>query len=359
MQHTSGKRCQCALHIHRHSMASALSSKAERGKRRGRKRRSGGLRRACASAGSNGKVPLHIGIVGFGTFGQFLGGRLAQHHVVSAWSRSDRSDAAANARVRWCSSLLDLCDAQPDVLIFSTSITSTESVLRSFPIDRLLPGTVFVDVLSVKEFPRRLFQSFLPESFDFVCTHPMFGPDSGAGSWHDLPLVYEMARTREGFGLHACRRLLETFEDEGCRMVDMDCAEHDRQAASSQFITHTVGRMLMNLDLPNTDINTKGYEALLNLVNNTANDSFELYYGLFLYNHSATEELDRLEAAFQQVSRSLRDKLVSDASSDALPKAVPPELYNEAISRRRWDASNTTESEDGNHQTDTVVSSQQ
>lgn len=27
-------------------------------------------------------------------------------------------------------------------------------------------------------------------------------------------------------------------------MVEMSCAEHDRQAASTQFITHTVGRML-------------------------------------------------------------------------------------------------------------------
>lgn len=27
-------------------------------------------------------------------------------------------------------------------------------------------------------------------------------------------------------------------------MVEMGCEEHDRQAASTQFITHTVGRML-------------------------------------------------------------------------------------------------------------------
>jgi arogenate dehydrogenase (NADP+) len=49
------------------------------------------------------------------------------------------------------------------------------------------------------------------------------------------------------------------------------------------------------MQLQSTDINTRGFEALLNLVNNTANDSFELYYGLFLYNQNATEELERLE----------------------------------------------------------------
>ncbi len=37
-------------------------------------------------------------------------------------------------------------------------------------------------------------------------------------------------------------------------------------------------------NLSSTKIDTKGFEALLNLVKNTSSDSFELYYGLFLYN---------------------------------------------------------------------------
>jgi arogenate dehydrogenase (NADP+) len=71
-------------------------------------------------------------------------------------------------------------------------------------------------------------------------------------------------------------------------MVEMTCEEHDRQAASTQFVTHTVGRVLGAMQLHSTDINTRGFEALLNLVDNTAHDSFDLYYGLFLYNQSAT-----------------------------------------------------------------------
>ena len=67
-------------------------------------------------------------------------------------------------------------------------------------------------------------------------------------------------------------------------MVEMTCEEHDRQAASTQFITHTVGRVLGAMKLESTNINTKGFESLLQLVDNTTNDSFDLYYGLFMYN---------------------------------------------------------------------------
>ncbi len=69
-------------------------------------------------------------------------------------------------------------------------------------------------------------------------------------------------------------------------MVEMTCEEHDKLAASSQFITHTVGRMLGRMSLPDTEINTRGYESLLSLVRNTTNDSFDLYYGLFMYNEA-------------------------------------------------------------------------
>jgi arogenate dehydrogenase (NADP+) len=63
------------------------------------------------------------------------------------------------------------------------------------------------------------------------------------------------------------------------------------------------------MNLKRTDIDTKGYESLLSLVENTTNDSFDLYYGLFLYNPNATQELERLEQAFDQVKRRLFQQL--------------------------------------------------
>jgi len=92
-------------------------------------------------------------------------------------------------------------------------------------------------------------------------------------------------------------------------MVEMSCAEHDRYAAESQFITHTVGRMLGGLGLESTPIATKGYEKLLEVARNTAGDSFDLYYGLFMYNVNSTEQLERLDMAFDSLKKQLVGRL--------------------------------------------------
>lgn len=272
-------------------------------------------------------------------------------------------------------------------------------------------------------FPKQLLLRDLPGEVDIICTHPMFGPDSGKGSWAGLNFMYDKVRIgadprrqkrAEAFlkvseparrhpaclllacliaclgramhrpactvlhaarlpcpalpaariamhtpcPLHVCKGgaaaapacpnrcpLIHTlrmhsperclparpavcartqfFREEGCNMVEMTCEEHDRQAASTQFITHTVGRVLGAMELKPTDINTKGFDALLNLVNNTTNDSFELYYGLFLYNQNATDELERLEKAFDTVKKQLFGRLHDIARAQLFPDEGP------------------------------------
>ena len=272
------------------------------------------------------KRTLKIGIVGFGNFGQFLAKRFIKNgHDVIATSRSDYGSIAAELNVGYYRDPDDFCEMHPDVVIFCTSILSTEATINAFPMQRLRRNTLVADVLSVKQFPKQLFLQRMPENFDILCLHPMFGPDSGKGSWKDLPLVYDKVRVgEEKSRRERVERLLSVFEDEGCRMVEMSCEEHDIQAASSQFITHTVGRMLGTMELGETTINTKGYESLLSLVNNTYNDSFDLYYGLFMYNKNATAELSRLELAFSQVKAQLFDRLHTLIRDDIFDEASVP-----------------------------------
>nr|WGU11309.1 arogenate dehydrogenase 1 [Crinum x powellii] len=253
---------------------------------------------------------LKIAIIGFGNFGQFIAkGLRRQGHQVLATSRSDYSDYCKSNGMRFFRNMEEMCEERPDIVLICCSILSTETMVRAIPMHKLKPDTIFVDVLSVKQFPRNLFLEVLPPEFGIVCTHPMFGPESGKNGWNGLPFVYEAVRISEGDQAQKCAQFLSIFENEGCRMVEMSCEEHDRHAAGSQFITHTIGRILSHLNLESTPINTKGYETLLQLTENTVSDSFDLYYGLFMYNVNATEQIDNLDRAFETVKQKLFGRL--------------------------------------------------
>ena len=167
----------------------------------------------------------------------------------------------------------------------------------------------------------------------------MFGPQSAKQTWDGLFFVYEKARiTNEDSRISRCDKFLNVFAREGCEMVEMSSAEHDKYAAGSQFITHTVGRVLEMLNLESTPINTKGYETLLNLVENTAEDSFDLYYGLFMYNKSAMEMLEKLDLAFEALRSELFGRLHGVVRNQLFDKAqkAKSSLFNDNGAGHNW-----------------------
>ncbi|OVA11864.1 Prephenate dehydrogenase [Macleaya cordata] len=149
---------------------------------------------------------IKIGIIGFGNFGQFLARAFQrQGHSIVATSRSDYSDYCLNNGIEFFRDVDGLCEAQPDVVLVCSSIVSTENVVRGIPFHKLKPDTIFADVLSVKQFPRNLFLEVLPEEFGILCTHPMFGPNSGeiAGKGHALYMTkfeYQNQKTASRIG---------------------------------------------------------------------------------------------------------------------------------------------------------------
>lgn len=263
------------------------------------------------SIASKSNSHLKIAIVGFGNFGQFLAKTFAsQGHTLLAHSRSDYSQVARSLNTQFFHDPHDLCEQHPDVVLISTSILSFSSVLNSIPFYSLKRDTLFADCLSVKEYPKNMFLNKLPKHFDILCTHPMFGPESGKNGWKDLPFVYEKVRVGDSENkAERVKKFLDCFEMEGCRMVEMSCEEHDEHASDTQFLTHTVGRMLGLLDLKDTPINTKGYDTLRQLKENCCKDSFELYNGLFMYNKNATQLFEKLDTALNLLRKDLFENL--------------------------------------------------
>jgi len=256
--------------------------------------------------------PQSIAIIGFGNFGQFLAKTFVkQGHRVIGQSRSDYESVAKSIGAEYYRSADEVMDCKPDVVVMCTSIPSLKLVLSKFPVERLA-GTLVVDVLSVKTYPHDLLLDVLPKSADILCTHPMFGPESGKHSWSGLPFVFDVVRVTPETKQRT-DDFIDIWSREGCSMVPMSCEQHDAYAASTQFITHTTGRMLAGLDLISTPINTVGYTSLLGVVDTTKRDSFDLYYGLYRYNKNSRSQLERLE----QSLKSLRERLEATEAAEA------------------------------------------
>jgi prephenate dehydrogenase len=93
-------------------------------------------------------------------------------------------------------------------------------------------------------------------------------------------------------------------------MIEMSSEQHDEYAADSQFITHLTGRILWQQNLAPTPIDTKGFQTVLQLVDNTCSDSFDLFFGLYYYNEHAASQLQRVREALAKVERQLAAKEV-------------------------------------------------
>ena len=128
--------------------------------------------------------PLKIGIVGFGRFGQFIAKSFTKYgHVVG----TSRSDYAAVAQDMGATYILMsdmekfVVEEDLDVIVLAVSIVSFDETVKE-----LVPHLVtrmerkgvnscplIVDVLSVKEHPRKILLDNLPEECDVLCTHPV------------------------------------------------------------------------------------------------------------------------------------------------------------------------------------------
>ncbi|KAD7480164.1 hypothetical protein E3N88_03300 [Mikania micrantha] len=209
---------------------------------------------------------LNIGFIGFGSFAQFLAKTMMkQGHLIRATSRSDYS-----------------AHLGPHFFRYEQHLPEHSNHCK---------------LLSVTE---------VPEDSDLLCTHPMFGPESGKEGWKNLNFMYDRVRVRDE---DLCSSFLRIFETEGCKMIEMSCEEHDKLAAQSQFVTHTIGRILSEMQITNTPIDTKGFEKLVQVKESTANDSLDLYIGLFIHNRFAEQQMKNLEGALQRVKGSLEAKM--------------------------------------------------
>ena len=238
-----------------------------------------------------------VSVYGYGRFGKVWADILAENFQVKVFSRRGVTpeEVSPGLEIASESGIYD-CDA----LFFCVAISSFEEVLKKSS-HHCNKGTVFFDTCSVKVFPAKWMKKYLPEGSTIIATHPMFGPDSYLQTERQLPLVMCNVNADQ----ETIEEWADYFKSKSLQVEIMTAEKHDQMTAYSQGITHYVGRVLADLDLHPTLIDTLGYKKMLEVIEQTCNDSWQLFLDLQNYNPYGEKMRESLHEAIERVNLSL------------------------------------------------------
>jgi prephenate dehydrogenase len=236
-----------------------------------------------------------VGIIGFGRFGKVLANILQKGFSIKAYDPNP-IDAFPGVEFTDLESVL-----KEKVVFIAVPIRHFESVILDIS-PNLNDGTTIIDVCSVKKHPVDIMETNLPDNVGIIATHPMFGPDSFRSN-NRLKMV--MSDTKDIYDqFNFWRRF---FSDQGIHIIEMSPDQHDRMAAQTQGVTHFLGRMLKEYGIRKTSMDTQGFCDLLDLVDQTCNDTWELYTDLQLYNPFTEDMIDKLKLAMESLDNRLKE----------------------------------------------------
>jgi prephenate dehydrogenase len=149
-------------------------------------------------------------------------------------------------------------------------------------------------------FPKNVMIENLSSEIDIIATHPLFGPDS----LKDSGSVMTMESVRD---LHGRFEFWKNyFNSQNITIEEISAEEHDMMAARSQGLTHFIGRVIDDFGTDQTRIDTEGYKALHKLVNQTCNDSWELFEDIQSYNPYTQKMVSELSESFKKINEILK-----------------------------------------------------
>ena len=233
------------------------------------------------------------GIIGYGRFGRILAELLSKKYEVKVY---DIEKVANVESIKICS----LDDVLECILVFiAVPISSFENVVKKISTYKLY-NTTIIDVCSVKVYPVDIMQKYLPDHVGIIATHPHFGPDSYS-PFRELKTT--ICSIRDIY--KRTNDVKEIFESQSIRTIEMTPNEHDRMAASSQGVTHFIGRVLNEAGVQSTNMNTMGFNELLGVIEQTCNDSWDLFKDLQHYNPYTNEMIDNIVATMKKIHKQI------------------------------------------------------
>ena len=234
-----------------------------------------------------------VGIIGFGRFGKVLANLLKKGFQVKVFDNNSNVYLPGTQFVDKKTILSE------KTIFVAVPIRNFESVIKEIAND-LFEGQTIIDVCSVKMYPINIMKKHLPNNINIIGTHPMFGPDSFESN-SKLKMMLNNVRSN----VKIFQFWKQYFNDQKIQILEMSPNEHDILAAKSQGITHFLGRTLKEFGINKTSLDTQGFRDLLDLVDQTCNDSWELFKDLQHFNPHTKEMINKLMKATNTIEKEL------------------------------------------------------
>ena len=198
-------------------------------------------------------------------------------YEVAVWGPSGRVDVAERLDVPFAHDMMAEAK-RSDIVLVSVTIEKTVEVIRQVaPLMR--PGSLIMDVTSIKSEPVRAMKAFAPVGVEALGTHPMFGPSMP--SMRGQTIILTPVEERTGQWLNEISSL---FQSDGAHVEVLGPEEHDRIMAVVQALTHFayigIGSTLKALQF---DVETSRrfmspvYEIMIDFVGRILDQNPELY----------------------------------------------------------------------------------
>lgn len=260
-----------------------------------------------------------VGLVGFGAFGRLIARHLAPYaaltihdpHLpageIAAHLASGDGPEAVAADLRGV--------AACPVVILATPVASLAEVVRALA-PHLRPGTLVIDVGSVKVEPAAILRAELPADIEILATHPLFGPQSAGDGIRGLKIAVCPIRGRRA--LRAAAFLRHVL---GLDAVLTTPEAHDRAMASVQGLTHLIAKVLVAMEPLPTRMTTRSFDLLMQAVGMVRHDAPDVFQAIERANPYAAAVRERFFGLAAQLEAELSRG--EAARPSPLPAAKP------------------------------------
>ena len=214
---------------------------------------------------------MNLGIIGYGSFGKFM------HEYLKKYI----SDISIYDKFQEIDSLSQVCNSE--IVILAMPMGALQETLHNIK-DILKPGTLVLDICSLKVFSAKLMLEILPDTIEIIGAHPLFGPNSAKQGIGGLNIALCNIRTTKFDKVkNFCSQTLNLNTHE------VTPEEHDFQMAISQALTHFIGHIAQKIDLDRVELGTKTFDNLMDVIEIIEGNSEELFRDMQILNPYARE----------------------------------------------------------------------